>query len=104
MSEQYGEIIKSYRIRLGLTQSQVATDLEVTPGYISNVENGRTAMSLRFLTYYAKLMGVTLDELVGKLDPGYQKSALDNSILKELSKMDDTSKEKLLKTLRIWNK
>ncbi|MBP1586090.1 MAG: transcriptional regulator, partial [Lachnospiraceae bacterium] len=59
---------------------------------------------LKFLTYYAKLMNVSLDELVGRLDPGYQKSALDNSILKEISKMDDTSKEKLLKTLRIWNK
>jgi len=104
MSEQYGEMIKSYRISLGLTQGQVAEELEVTPGYISNVENGRTAMSLRILMYYAKLMGVTLDELVGNLESDYKKSSLDNSLLKEISKMDETSKEKLLKTLKIWNK
>ncbi len=104
MSEQYGEKIKSYRISLGLTQGQVAEELDVTPGYISNVENGRTAMSLRILTYYAKLTGVSLDELVGNLDPDYKRSALDNAIIKEIGKMDESSKEKLLKTLKIWNK
>ena len=103
MREEYGEMIKTYRINLGLTQGQVAAELNVTPGYISNVENGRTAMSLRILMYYAKLMGVTLDELVGKLEPAYEKSSLDNSLLKEISKMDETQKKKLLKTLRIWN-
>ena len=102
--ESYGEIIKSYRVNLGLTQNEVAVDLDVTPGYISNVENGRTAMSLRILMYYAKLMGVTLDELVGNLEPDYKKNSLDNSILAEISKMDVKSREKLLKTLKIWNK
>ena len=52
MNENYGEQIKTYRINLGMTQNQVAKELEVTPGYISNVENGRTAMSLRLLIYY----------------------------------------------------
>ena len=75
MNDNYGEQIKRYRINLGMTQNQVATELDVTPGYISNVENGRTAMSLRLLIYYAKLMGITLDELVGRHD---------------LLKMDDT--------------
>ncbi|MCR4792661.1 MAG: helix-turn-helix domain-containing protein [Lachnospiraceae bacterium] len=104
MSEQYGEMIKSYRINLGLTQGEVAEELDVTPGYISNVENGRTAMSLRILMYYAKLMGVTLDELVGNLEPKYKASSMDNSLLKEISKLDEASKEKLLKTLKIWNR
>ena len=102
MTENYGEQIKSYRIKLGLTQNQVAAEMDVTPGYISNVENGRTAMSLRFLIYYAKLMGVTLDELVGTLEPEYTSNALDNALMAEISKMDDAKKEKLLKTIKIW--
>ena len=102
MNENYGEQIKSYRINLGLTQAQVAKEMEVTPGYISNVENGRTAMSLRFLIYYAKLMGITLDELVGNLEPEYKTNSLDNALLKELRKLSDSEKEKLLKTLKIW--
>ena len=103
MNDNYGEQIKGYRIQLGLTQSQVAAEMEVTPGYISNVENGRTAMSLRILIYYAKLMGVTLDTLVGQLDPGYKSTALDNALHHEIAKLDEASKEKLLKTLKIWN-
>ncbi len=102
MSDNYGEQIKSYRINLGLTQSQVASELEVTPGYISNVENGRTAMSLRLLTYYAKLMNVSLDSLVGNIEPTYKKSALYNALMEEISKMSDETKEKLLKTIKLW--
>ena len=102
MTDNYGEQIKSYRIKLGLTQNQVAAEMDVTPGYISNVENGRTAMSLRFLIYYAKLIGVTLDELVGNLEPEYTSNALENALMAEISKMDDAKKEKLLKTIKIW--
>ncbi len=46
--------VKSLRQKMGLTQNQVArVPAPITPGYISNVENNRTAMSLRILTYYA---------------------------------------------------
>ena len=103
MSENYGDQIKSYRIQLGLTQGQVADAMEVTPGYISNVENGRTAMSLRILMYYAKLMGVTLDNLVGELEPTYKETSLDNALHAEIAKLNSTQKEKLLKTLKLWN-
>ena len=103
MKESYGEIIKSYRVNLGLTQNEVAVDLDVTPGYISNVENGRTAMSLKILIYYAKLMGITLDELVGSIEPDYKKNALDNALIAEIHKLGKQEKEKLLKTIKIWN-
>ena len=88
---------------MGMTQSEVAQALDVTPGYISNVENGRTAMSLRILIYYAKLMGISLDSLVGQLEPEYQPTAIDRDILNEIAKMDDAAKKKLLQTLKIWN-
>ena len=103
MNDKYGKQIKSYRIKLGLTQLQVANELDVTPGYISNVENGRTAMSLRLLTFYAKLMHVSLDSLVGNLEPTYKGNSLDNALLEEISKMDDSTKEKLLQTIKLWN-
>lgn len=103
MNESYGEQIRSYRIRLGLTQSQVAEEMDVTPGYISNVENGRTAMSLRFLIYYAKIMGITLDELVGNIEPEYKANALDNALMAEIHKLSDPDKKKLLDTIKIWS-
>ncbi len=102
MDDNYGEQIKSYRINLGLTQGQVAEELEVTPGYISNVENGRTAMSLRILIFYAKMMGVTLDSLVGNLEPKYKNNALDNALFAEIHKLSKKEKEKLLETIKLW--
>lgn len=99
----YGEQIKALRLKMNMTQNEVAQALDVTPGYISNVENGRTAMSLRILIYYAKLMGISLDSLVGQLEPEYQPTAIDRDILNEISKLDDAAKKKLLQTLKIWN-
>lgn len=90
--------------KMGLTQNQVADSLGVTPGYISNVENNRTAMSLRILTYYARLTGCSLDSLVGELDPEYSETAIDRKLYQNIVKLDVETKEKLLKTLEIWSK
>ena len=102
-SENYGTHIKHIRQKMGLTQNQVAEALGVTPGYISNVENNRTAMSLRILTYYAKLCGCSLDSLVGTLDPEYSETALDRKLYNSIMQLDVDTKEKLLKTIELWN-
>ena len=102
--ENYGTLVKNLRIKNNLTQNQVADALGVTPGYISNVENNRTAMSLRILTYYARLVGCSLDSLVGELEPEYSETALDRELYTAIIQLDTTTKEKLLKTLEIWKK
>ena len=102
-SENYGTHIKHIRQKMGLTQNQVAEALGVTPGYISNVENNRTAMSLRILTYYAKLCGCSLDSLVGTLDPEYSETALDRKLYNAIMQLDVDTKETLLKTIELWN-
>lgn len=103
-TENYGALIKNLRIQSGLTQNQVAESLGVTPGYISNVENNRTAMSLRILTYYARLVGCSLDSLVGELEPEYAETALDRELYEAIIELDVETKEKLLKTVEIWKK
>ena len=100
--DNLGSQIKDLRIQMKLKQAEVAAALNVTPGYISNVENNRTAMSLRILMYYAKLMNISLDSLIGKVEPEYKKTALDNELQALISKMDDGRKRKLLETLKIW--
>lgn len=74
--DNLGSQIKDLRIQMKLTQAEVAAALNVTPGYISNVENNRTAMSLRILMYYAKLMNISLDSLIGKVEPNIRKRLL----------------------------
>ena len=103
-SENYGSLIKDLRIQNGLTQNQVAESLGVTPGYISNVENNRTAMSLRILTYYARLVGCSLDSLVGELEPEYSETALDRELFQAITRLDTKTKEMLLKTIELWSK
>lgn len=102
--ENYGTLIKELRIQNGLTQNQVAESLGVTPGYISNVENNRTAMSLRILTFYARLVGCSLDSLVGELEPDYSETALDRELYNVIIELDVKTKEKLLKTIELWKK
>ena len=66
--ENLGSRMKELRIKMKLTQAEVAKALNVTPGYISNVENNRTAMSLRILIYYARLLNISLESLIGRID------------------------------------
>lgn len=100
--DRLGAVVKKIRINLGLTQSEVAEALHVTPGYISNVENNRTAMSLRVLVYYAELTHTTLDTLVGLTQKDYQATALDNDIMRAIAPFSMDQKKRLLQTLRIW--
>ncbi len=101
MESDLGAKVKKLRISHGLTQEDVAKALDVTPGYISNVENGRNLMTLRMLSYYAELTG---DYLAGSVDKSYQNTALDNEIMQIVQKLDADTKEKLISTLRIWEK
>lgn len=78
--ENLGSRMKELRIKMKLTQAEVAKALNVTPGYISNVENNRTAMSLRILIYYARLLNISLDSLIGRIDSEYRETALDREI------------------------
>ena len=103
-ADNYGSMIKDLRIQNGLTQNQVAESLGVTPGYISNVENNRTAMSLRMLMYYARLIGCSLDSLVGELEPEYSETALDRKLYEAILKLDHETKEKLQKTIELWSR
>ena len=60
-------------------------------------------MSLRILTYYARLVGCSLDSLVGELEPEYSETALDRKLYQAITKLDNDAKEKLLRTIEIWN-
>ena len=98
--ENLGTRMKELRIKMKLTQAEVARALNVTPGYISNVENNRTAMSLRILIYYARLLNISLDSLIGRIDSEYR--ALDREISEQVHKLEIPQKQKLLKTMKVW--
>ena len=100
--ENLGTRMKELRIKMKLTQAEVARALNVTPGYISNVENNRTAMSLRILIYYARLLNISLDSLIGRIDSECRETALDREISEQVHKLEIPQKQKLLKTMKVW--
>ena len=54
--------------------------------------------------YYARLMGWSLDSLVGELEPEYSETALDRKLYEAILKLNHETKEKLLKTIELWSK
>ena len=95
---------REIRTQLGLSQNDVAKALHVTRGFISNVENGRVNMSMRLMVYYARLMHVSLDEIVGLTDKQYLSTALDHEIMEEISQLSLEEKNDLLNQLKTGKK
>ncbi len=56
--------MKQLRSERGITQEQVAKDLNCTVPFVSNVENNRAKLNLRVLLYYSKLCNVSVDTIL----------------------------------------
>ena len=110
--------MKQARKEANYTQEQIATDLNCTPAYISNVENNRVKLNLRLLSYYSKICCVPLADFLesGLSEPAAPASSpatreTDNSeeserINKELLEVLQTftieERKKLIDMLKIW--
>ena len=98
--------MKQLRSERGITQEQVAKDLNCTVPFVSNVENNRAKLNLRVLLYYSKLCNVSVDTI---LDAGRDIPPLDekehqlnDEMLNVFRGFSVTAKEKIIKMLRIW--
>lgn len=65
---QLGRRVKAARLKLGLSQEEVA-DPTYTAAYISHIENGKRRASHEALTHIATRLGMTLEQLVSGRDP-----------------------------------
>ena len=98
--------MKQLRSERGITQEQVAKDLNCTVPFVSNVENNRAKLNLRVLLYYSKLCNVSVDTI---LDAGRDLPPLDekerqlnDEVLNVFRGFSVSEKEKIIKMLRIW--
>lgn len=98
--------MKQLRSEHGITQEQVAKDLNCTVPFVSNVENNRAKLNLRVLLYYSKLCNVSVDTI---LDAGRDLPPLDekerqlnDEVLNVFRGFSVAEKEKIIKMLRIW--
>lgn len=59
-----GKRIKVARIRMEITQEQLADRVSVSPTHLSNIETGSTRVSLTTIVKIANALGVTVDDLL----------------------------------------
>ena len=71
MSEMtLGKRIMQLRKRLGLTQEQLAERVGVSAQAVSKWENDLSCPDISLLPVLAEIFGITVDELLGKEEPG----------------------------------
>ena len=61
-SSQLGQKLSSIRLRVGLTQTDIAVKLAVSRQHISNIETGMTSPTVRVLQEYLQACGTDLAE------------------------------------------
>lgn len=59
-----GKRIKVARIRMGITQEQLADRVSVPPTHLSNIEIGSSRVSLTTIVKIANVLNVTIDDLL----------------------------------------
>lgn len=63
-SKKLGNNLKRIRTEKGLSQVDIARQLDVSRGFVSNIESGKRNPTLSTLTRLAKALGVSTDELL----------------------------------------
>lgn len=63
-SIKLGQNLKKIRTKKAISQGDIARSLDVSRGYISNIENGKTNPTLATISRLAKAVGVSIDELM----------------------------------------
>lgn len=61
-------IIRTLRMKKGLSQGELAAIMGVTQGAVCQWENGSSHPKIKLLPRLASALGVTVDELIGKED------------------------------------
>ena len=81
--------LKQYRQKLGLTQKQLAQQLDYTEKTVSKWENGNGLPTLEMLVKLAELFGISLDELVFSENAGPCFLGIDGGGTKTMFKLVD---------------
>ena len=95
MTENMGKQIRAGRQRSSLTQEKLAEALQVSVGYISQIERGVTKVNLDTLAEIAMELGCDLSELVAEVT-GPQERYLDRELAERCGRMSPRQRQILL--------
>jgi DNA-binding XRE family transcriptional regulator len=63
-----GVTLKTLRLKAGFTQIQLAAALETSQPHVARIESGRQEPNLSTLRKLARVMGVSIDDLISAID------------------------------------
>lgn len=63
-AEKLGNNLKRIRTEKNISQGDIARELGVSRGFVSNLENGKTNPTLATISSVADALGVSADELL----------------------------------------
>lgn len=67
--EAIGQRVRAARIKKGYTQEKLANMIEITPTYVSSIENGSSKVALPTLVNIAIALDTTTDSLLYDITP-----------------------------------
>ena len=97
-----GKRIRSARLAKKMTQETLSNMIDVTPTYISTIENGHTKLSLSTLLSIAQILDTTVDQLLYDNTPVLI-SQFDADIKELTSDCSKQEKEFLLEIIKSTN-
>jgi len=87
--ERLGERIREERLKLNLTQAQLAEDLDISDTYIGQIERGERSLTLATLVRLTNRIGVSVDYLLQD-----SVNATDENIVNQFRQIIDSQTEK----------
>ena len=98
--ETLGQRIKAQRIRLGMTQEELAEEMCTTKSMISYYENDHGDMKQSMISEFAEILNTTVEYLVCGGIKTPDKDSVSAEVLDLLSRMDDKTRELFLIQMR----
>ena len=97
-----GERIKKARKLMGLTQEAMAERLNVSIGYVSQVERGITKISLDLLGAVSGILDCDIASLVSE-SVLHSDNYMETDLLREIRKLDDRKRKYVLTMIQKTN-
>ena len=97
-----GQRIKRLRKSNGMTQEVLAERLNVSIGYVSQVERGITKISLDLLGAISTILHCNIAELVSE-SAIHSTNYMEDELIEEFKKLDDKKRKYILKIIHITN-
>jgi len=80
---QIGIIFKLYRLRKGLSQFQLANEVELSKDYIGRIERGKTNPTIEIIITICNFLELDIIQVVSKLNPTQLDSIINETMILE---------------------